>query len=300
MTQDHNSKRQVRARVRVTGERYTQARSALFGPSKADRTAEPKPDSTGETMASAQMQSALDRDGYAVVRDVTPRHVIEDLRQWVQGLVDEDLAWRLDETERRRDAGETDVRPFPRGMDGRFTFLLDDPYRRELLADGVRDLAATIGIPVYRRLGITAIMPGWGAHDGLHNELTGPASDLGDWDGAAFTWPLTEGWDGMRLVPGSHRRDPVFAERFAGAIAPHPDEVQVEAGVGDVVIHNLHIWKSGTLNRSGELRSEISLTFKRDQHVSAQIAARWANAEIRDGEAPWEPGNVVTREPGPA
>lgn len=295
MTRDHNAKRGARARMRETGERYTQARAALYGPSGTFPSTRPKPDPEGASMSTEELLSSLDRDGYAVVHDVLPRGVVEDLRRWAEELVDDDLQWRLNETERRRAAGETDVRPFPRGMEGRFVFQVHDG-RRELVADSVASVVERLQLPVVgRRMTIGACMPGWGAHEGLHDELTGPAAGIDNWDGAIFRWPLTEGWKGLRVVAGSHLRDPVFGGPFAGAIAPHPDEVHVEAEPGDV--YNLHIWKSTLINLSDRLRCEVSLGFKRDEQVSAQLQARWASAEIFDGGVPAERGNAVGPRP---
>ncbi len=127
--------------------------------------------------------------------------------------------------------------------------------------------------------------------------MDGPAPAIAEWDGAVFSFPLTRGWDGMRLVPGSHRHDPVFRESFAGAIAPHPDEVHVEAEPGDVVINSIHMWKSATLNRSGERRSDLWISFGRDESVGRAIKDYWARTEIVErGGGQLEPGNVVSRD----
>ena len=282
--------------MRATGERYTQAKSALLGSSAASPSVRSTPDLHGGAMNIQQLLEQLDRDGYGIVQSVASPTLVNDLRQWARRLIDDELQWRLDEAERRRAAGEADVRPFPRGMEGRFHITVDDP-RSAQLAEGVVELAAVIGTPLFGRITIDACMPGWGAHEGLHDELTGPAPQIGSWDGAVFIWPLTGSWRGLRIVPGSHLEDPVFSERFAGAIAPHPLEVHIEAQPGDVVIYSLHAWKAATFNPTDELRSEVSLTFKRDAAVSAAHAERWATADIRDADGPYDPGNTVLPPP---
>lgn len=188
----------------MTGERYTQARRALFGPSVASPA--------------------------------------------------------------RRHAGEPDVRAFPRGSEGQFHFALDSDARTAQLVERVGAVAAAIGTPSAGTGGVAVTLPGWGGHSGLHSDLDGSSPPVGEWDGALFTWPLTP-WEGMRVVPGSHLREPEFQEAFAGAIAPHPDEVHVEASPGDVVVTSVHLWKSGTLNRTRERRSEIWIGFQRDASV---------------------------------
>jgi hypothetical protein len=37
------------------------------------------------------------------------------------------------------------------------------------------------------------------------------------------------------------------------------------------------------------------MLFRSDESVARRLADRWANAEIFDGGAPWEPGNSVSR-----
>ena len=249
-------------------------------------------------MVDEQLLESLDRNGFAVVRDVIAAPDVAELRRWSLELVDEDLAWRLAEVERRRAAGESDVRAFPRDEEGRFHLQRRDDHRHRQLVAGIADIAAAIGTPeAGTHIGIEACLPGWGGHEGLHDELTGPAARVGAWDGAVFVWPLTTGWRGMRFVPGSHRRDPVFEQRFAGAIAPHPDEVHPDAETGDVLIYSLHVWKSATINTTTDVRAETCVVFRRDDSVRAAHAARWEQAEIfESGGVPWEPGNVVVRD----
>lgn len=241
-----------------------------------------------------ELLERLDRDGFAVVRDVLATDVVDNLSHLLDRLVDDDLAWRLEETERRREAGEADVRAFPRGGEGRFGFKLSDDDLRSELVSSVAAIVEAIGLPLRSGGGLGAFLPGWGGHEGLHQDLDGPAPAIGEWDGAIFTWPLSSGWDGMRLVPGSHRHDPVFREAFAGAIAPHPDEVIIDAAPGDVVINSIHVWKSVTLNRSIERRRDLWMSFSRDESVGQAIRDYWARTEITDGGAPIDPGNVVS------
>lgn len=285
--------------MRATGERYTQARSALFGdaPSAGTPAVGSIPDRGGTSVVTKELLDALDRDGFVVVRDVVEREVVDDLRVWVDELVDDEMRWRAAEVERRRAAGESDVRTFPRGSEGRLGFRFDDDdARRAPLLAGIADIAAAIGTPLASGGGIGVCMPGWGGHDGVHQDLDGPAPDVGRWDGAVFSWPLTAD-AGMRVVPGSHRQDPVFPDTFAGAVAPQSGEVHVDAGPGDVVINSIHIWKSATLNSTSQRRAGIWIAHLRDETVSETITEYWARATITvDGDVPVDPGNYVRRE----
>jgi hypothetical protein len=286
MTRDRDIKRQVRARMRATGERYTQARSALYGSSASTPAIGSRPDAEGGAMRSEELLERLDRDGYAVVRGAVPERTVDEIRRWIDELVDADLDSRMRDAQRRRDAGEADARAFGRGFEGRIGLAIGDDARLSRLVEGVQELVHAIGTS--RRgttAGIAACLPGWGGHDGLHQDLTGPAPEIGRWDGAVLTFPMSA-WEGMRLIPGSHRRDPAFGEGYASAVAPHPDEVYVDAGPGDVVINSIHIYKSATLNRSTERRCEVWVGYNDGEETSSKVAAYWAQAEIRHGDAP--------------
>ncbi len=236
-------------------------------------------------MAIEQLLESLDRDGYAVVTRVVQKEIVDELRRWIDTRVDEDVERRMEDANRRREAGEADARAFPLGSEGHISLELSDDSRIVALIKSVTEIARAIGTPFGRGRRIEVTLPGWGGHEGLYQDLPGPAPEIGRWDGVIFTFPLST-WDGMRLVPGSHRRDPVFREAYAGAIAPHRDEVYVDAGPGDVVINSIHVWKSATLNRSTERRSEIWLSYDDGEKTASKVREYWAHAEIRHGDAP--------------
>ncbi len=98
--------------------------------------------------------------GFAVVRDVVSHVFVDELRQLVDQLVDDDLAWRMAETQRRREAGEADVRPFPRGSEGRFGFKLSDNRLRWPLVESVTPITEAIGLPLRSGGGFGAL-PAW-------------------------------------------------------------------------------------------------------------------------------------------
>ncbi len=54
-----------------------------------------------------------------------------------------------------------------------------------------------------------------------------------------------------RLVPGTHRSGRVPREAVADVAAPHPDEIKIEGGPGDVLVFNGHCWHGGAPNRTG-------------------------------------------------
>jgi len=69
-----------------------------------------------------------------------------------------------------------------------------------------------------------------------------------------------------RVVPGSHRSGQHPREALADPQASHPDEIQLIAPAGTVVIFNSHTWHGGTLNRSDAPRAAMHSYFcRRDQ-----------------------------------
>lgn len=69
-----------------------------------------------------------------------------------------------------------------------------------------------------------------------------------------------------RIVPGSHLRGQLPQDVIEDPLAPHPDEIIIEAPAGTVVIFNSHAWHGGTTNLTQAHRRSIHSYFcRRDQ-----------------------------------
>lgn len=66
-----------------------------------------------------------------------------------------------------------------------------------------------------------------------------------------------------RIVPGTHRSGRLPQEVLQDPMAPHPDEVIIEAPAGSVFIFNSHAWHGGTTNHSAKYRRAIHSYFCR-------------------------------------
>ena len=102
-----------------------------------------------------------------------------------------------------------------------------------------------------------------------------------------------------RLVPGTHRSGRTPGEALADPQAAHPEEIQLVAPRGTVVIFNSHTWHGGTRNRTDAPRRAIHAYFcRRDQvqqidqqrYVRPETLARLGPAarfilDVRDAEA---------------
>jgi hypothetical protein len=113
-------------------------------------------------------------------------------------------------------------------------------------------------------LNFRAALPGHG-HQPLHADWGGPVPPDG-YQVCNSIWLLddfTADNGATRVVPGSHRYDRPARESLPDPAAAHPDEVQLIAPAGTVVVFNSHLWHGGTLNRSDRPRRALHSYFTR-------------------------------------
>lgn len=110
-------------------------------------------------------------------------------------------------------------------------------------------------------------LPGQGLQ-ALHADW-GSAVTPGDYYVCNSIWLLddfTAENGATRVVPGSHRSGQHPKDVLEDPKAPHPDEVQLTASAGTVVIFNSHLWHGGTLNQTSRPRAALHSYFcRRDQ-----------------------------------
>lgn len=70
-----------------------------------------------------------------------------------------------------------------------------------------------------------------------------------------------------RVVPGSHLRPELPGDVLDDPAAPHPDQVQLIAPAGTVVIFNSHLWHGGTLNSTDRPRRAMHSYFTRRENA---------------------------------
>lgn len=112
-----------------------------------------------------------------------------------------------------------------------------------------------------------AALPGQG-HQALHTDWGEPVT-AGDYQVCNSIWLLddfTAENGATRVVPGSHRWGHRPSDVMADPAAAHPDEIQLLASAGTVVIFNSHLWHGGTLNHSTAPRRAMHSYFTRRNH----------------------------------
>lgn len=113
-------------------------------------------------------------------------------------------------------------------------------------------------------LNMRSALPGQG-NQALHPDWPSAVKD-GDFHICNSMWMLddfTEANGATRVVPGSHRWERMPSDDLEDLLAPHPDQVLVEAPAGTVVIFNSHLWHGGTLNSTDQPRRGLTLSYVR-------------------------------------
>ncbi|MCR9065017.1 MAG: phytanoyl-CoA dioxygenase family protein [Cytophagales bacterium] len=86
----------------------------------------------------------------------------------------------------------------------------------------------------------------------------------GDYQVCNTIWLLddfVENNGATRIVPGSHKRNELPNDVLEDPLAPHPDEILIQAPAGSVVIFNSHVWHGGTTNHTTKDRRSIHSYF---------------------------------------
>lgn len=82
-----------------------------------------------------------------------------------------------------------------------------------------------------------------------------------------------------RVVPGTHLQASLPQEAMEDPMAPHPDEVIIEAPAGSVVIFNSHTWHGGTTNHTLKPRRAIHSYFCRSDQPQQVDQKRYIKQE---------------------
>lgn len=202
-------------------------------------------------------REALDRDGFAPLYDILSDDELTAIRRRLAELSAEE--GERAGLEVHQEAG-TD----------RLADLVNKDPRFDVCFTHPRVLAAiqhVLGEFKLSSLNSRAALPGKG-HQNLHADWGEPVGPEG-YQVCNSIWLLddfTAENGATRVVPGSHRRGTRPGDEMPDPAARHPDEVQVIAPAGTVVIFNSHLWHGGTQNRTDRPRRAMHSYFTRREH----------------------------------
>jgi len=207
-----------------------------------------------ESTLDAETAERLDRDGYAPLPGILDGAQLEAIRTRLAELL----------------AAEGDQAGIEVHQEAGTDRLADLVNKGEMFRPCFTDarvlacMAHVLGDFKLSSLNFRAALPGQG-HQNLHTDWGGPV-EPGEYQVCNSIWLLddfTASNGATRVVPGSHRASRRAREALADPAAAHPDEVQLIAPAGTVVVFNSHLWHGGTLNRSGRPRRALHSYFTR-------------------------------------
>lgn len=82
-----------------------------------------------------------------------------------------------------------------------------------------------------------------------------------------------------RIVPGTHKSGTLPQDVLPDPLAPHPDEVIINAPAGSVFIFNSHAWHGGTTNHTTKSRRSIHSYFCRSDQPQQVNQSRYIKDE---------------------
>ena len=100
---------------------------------------------------------------------------------------------------------------------------------------------------------------------------------------------FTEENGATRVVPGTHRSGQRPQDVLDDPESPHPNEIQLTAPAGTVVVFNSHLWHGGTRNNTDEPRHALHSFFSRREveqqlnqaaHLRPETRARLSDATL--------------------
>ena len=197
----------------------------------------------------------LDEQGYLVIRDVLSPDQGKAFSSRLDELVK--LEWEVAGSEVHQEKGSYMLGNLI-DKDPRFEFCVTHP---KVLAAIAHVLQKDFK---HSSLNSREALPGDGLQR-LHEDYGKPIKP-GEWGRVACNsiWLLddfnkTNG--ATRVVPGSHRKEKLPQDAIEDIYAAHPDEIQLIAPAGTVVVFNAHLWHGGSKNESSKSRHAMHCFF---------------------------------------
>ena len=195
----------------------------------------------------------LDEQGYLIIRDVLSPDQVQAISERLDELA------KLEGEDAGKEVHQED------GTD-RLSNLIDKDPMFEICITHPKLLAGIAQVLQkdfkLSSLNSRASLPGAG-HQRFHADYDKPVKP-GDYIVCNSIWLIddfnkTNG--ATRVVPGSHRKEKLPQDEMEDIHASHPDEIQILAPAGTVVIFNSHLWHGGTKNESSVPRHAMHSYF---------------------------------------
>jgi ectoine hydroxylase-related dioxygenase (phytanoyl-CoA dioxygenase family) len=191
----------------------------------------------------AQQIEQLDEQGYVLLEDFMGRALLNELRDRIHELFEEE-----------GDRAGAEFRTEPHAH--RLANLVDkgDVFCRAIVLAPLLECVRHVLGPDIKLSSLNARSadPGSDAGQPLHVDMSAVPDERGYWV-CNTVWLLddfTLDNGSTRMIPGSHKWGTRPQEVLDDPMAPHPDEVLLTGRAGGVAVMNAHLWHGGTANRS--------------------------------------------------
>jgi ectoine hydroxylase-related dioxygenase (phytanoyl-CoA dioxygenase family) len=189
----------------------------------------------------------LDRDGYVVLENAMGEGLLNELRQRIHGLLDE-------EGDRAGQEFKTEAHAH------RLANLVNkgDVFRRAIVLPRMLECVRhVLGADMkLSSLNARSADPLGEVPQPLHVDMSAIPDDRGYWV-CNTVWLLddfTADNGATRMIPGSHTWGKRPQDVLEDPLAPHPEEVLLIAKAGSIAVMNAHLWHGGTANRTSSPR----------------------------------------------
>jgi ectoine hydroxylase-related dioxygenase (phytanoyl-CoA dioxygenase family) len=218
----------------------------------------------------------LDAEGYLVIDDLMGEALLDQVRQRVDELFEQEGA---------QAGAEFKQEPQSR----RLANLVDKGavFEQVIETPRILDCMEHVLGPKFKlsSLNVRSADPNSEWTQPLHADSGAVADERGYWV-CNSVWMLddfTADNGAIRMVPGSHR----WGRAPEGELyAPHPEEILLTGRAGTVVIMNAHMWHGGTANRTAAHRRAMHVYYTRWDKPQQQYQKRLVRREVQDRLSP--------------
>lgn len=227
----------------------------------------------------SQQQTNLNKDGYVLLENAVPLDRIDELKQRLLQLFDEE--------------GDNAGGEFMQESGSlRLANLVDkgEIFHWAIAVPTVLEAVGQILGPKFKLSSLNArsALPKNETSQPLHVDMSAIPDDKGYWV-ANVVWMLdafTPQNGATRLVPGSHNSGQRPQAALEDPAATHPHEVLITGPVGTLAVMNSHLWHGGTPNRTDAPRLALHAFYCRYDKPQQQYQKRMLRPEIQAGLSP--------------
>lgn len=221
-----------------------------------------------------EQKQQLDTHGYVVLAGCMGDRLLQDLRDRILALFDE-------EGDRAGHEFRTEEHAH------RLANLVDkgEVFRRAVVLPPVLECVRYVLGPQMKLSSLNARSADPNSEEGqpLHVDMAAIPDDNGYWV-CNTVWMLddfTPDNGATRMVPGSHKWGTRPQDILDDPMAPHPGEILLTGKAGSIAVMNAHMWHAGTANRTSAPRLAMHAFYCRRDKPQQQYQRQLLRPEVQ-------------------